>query len=121
MYEIWSEKERLESKIIPRFRAEETGCIVVFEEIVSVGLWILESFAGSPMRRNSVSAGLRDKKFEAIHEEMLVLVFCKSRIFSEKVSAENDRKRLSVVSIEFMIDRWLRYYWTEWSCIEYEE
>ena len=43
MYEIWSEKERLESKMIPRFRAEETGCIVVFEEIVSVGLWILES------------------------------------------------------------------------------
>ena len=26
-----SEKERLESKIIPRFRAEETACIVVFE------------------------------------------------------------------------------------------
>ena len=56
MYEIWSEKERLESKIIPRFRAEETGCIVVFEEIVSVGLWILESCAGSPIRRNSVLA-----------------------------------------------------------------
>ena len=71
MYEIWTEKERLESKIIPRFRAEETGCIVVFEESVSVGLWILESCAGSPMRRNSVLAGLRDKKFEAIHEEML--------------------------------------------------
>ena len=30
MYEIWSEKERLESKIIPRFRAEETGCIVLY-------------------------------------------------------------------------------------------
>ena len=25
MHEIWSEKERLESKITPRFRAEETG------------------------------------------------------------------------------------------------
>ena len=89
MYEMWSENERLESKIIPRFRAEETGCIVVFEEIVSVGLWILESCAGSPMRRNSVLAGLRDKKFAAIHEEMFDIVFCKSRIFSEKVSAEN--------------------------------
>ena len=31
-----AEKERLESKIILRFRAEETGCIVVFEGIVSV-------------------------------------------------------------------------------------
>ena len=31
-------KERLESKIIPRFRAEETGCIVVFEEIVKCGI-----------------------------------------------------------------------------------
>ena len=27
------------------------------------------------MRRNSVSAGLRDKKFEAIHEEMLDIVY----------------------------------------------
>ena len=44
------------------------------------------------MRRNSILAGFRDKKFEAIHEEMLDIVFCKSRIFSEKVSAENDRK-----------------------------
>ena len=37
---VRSEKERLESKIISRFRAEETGCgcIVVFEEIISVGL-----------------------------------------------------------------------------------
>ena len=92
MYEIWSEKERFESKIIPRFRAEETGCIVVFEEIVSVGLWILASCAGSSMRRNSVLAGLRDKKFEAIHEEMFDIVFCKSRIFSEKASAANDSK-----------------------------
>ena len=44
------------------------------------------------MRRNSVLAGLRDKKFEAIHEEMLDIVFCKKRIFSEKASPENDRK-----------------------------
>ena len=44
------------------------------------------------MRRNSVLAGLRDRKFETIHEEMLDIVFCKSRIFSEKTSAENDRK-----------------------------
>ena len=49
-------------------------------------------FSGSPMRRNSVAAGLRDKKFEPIHEEMLDIVFCKNRIFSEKASAENDRK-----------------------------
>ena len=31
-------KGKIESKIKLRFRAEETGCIVVFEEIVSVGL-----------------------------------------------------------------------------------
>ena len=92
MYEIWSEKQRLESKITPRFRAEETGCIVIFEEIVSVGLWILASCAGRPMRRNSVIVGLRDRKLEAIHEEISEIVFCKSWIFSEKASAENDRK-----------------------------
>ena len=44
------------------------------------------------MRRNSVLAGLSDKKFEAIHEEKLDIVFCKSGIFFEKASAENDRK-----------------------------
>ena len=42
------------------------------------------------MRRNS--AGFRDKMFEAIHEEMLDIVFFKSRRFSEKASAENVRK-----------------------------
>ena len=44
------------------------------------------------MRRNPVLAGLRDEKFEAIHEEMFDIVFCKSRIFSEKASAGNDKK-----------------------------
>ena len=44
------------------------------------------------MIRNSVFAGLRNKKFEAIDEEMCDIVFCKSRIFPEKASAENDRK-----------------------------
>ena len=44
------------------------------------------------MRRNSVLAGLRDKKFEAIHKEMLDIIFCKKRIFSEKASAEYDNK-----------------------------
>ena len=88
-----------ERKITPRFRAElriraelEQGCIVVFEGIVSVGLFILANCAGSPMRRNSSIVGLRDRKFEAIHEEMSDIVFCTSRIFSEKASAENDRK-----------------------------
>ena len=73
-----------------KISSRRTGCIVLFEEILSVGLSILESCAGGPMRRNSVLAGLRDKKFEAIHEEMLDIVFCKSRIFSEKASAENE-------------------------------
>ena len=44
------------------------------------------------MTRKSVLAELRDRKFEVIHEEMLVIVFCKSRLFSEKASAENYRK-----------------------------
>ena len=60
---------------------------------MSVGLLTLESCAGRPMKRNSVLAGLKDKNmFEAIHGEMLDIVFCKNRIFSEKVSAENDWK-----------------------------
>ena len=52
------------------------------------------------MRRNSVLAGLRDKKFETIHEEMLDMVFCKSRIVSEEASAENGRKSLSLINTD---------------------
>ena len=78
--------------LLPRFRAEETGCIIVFEGIVSVGLWILASCAGRPLRRNSVLVELRDRKLEAIHEEISEIVSCKSWIFSEKASEENDRK-----------------------------
>ena len=37
MYEILSEKERLESKIIPRFRAEGTGCCVARD-----GYWLVK-------------------------------------------------------------------------------
>ena len=44
------------------------------------------------MMGKSVVTGLRDRKFEVIHEEMLDIVFCRSRIFSEKASAENYRK-----------------------------
>ena len=44
------------------------------------------------MRRNSVLAGLRDKKFEAIHEEMLDYSILQEKNIFWKVSAENDRK-----------------------------
>ena len=57
-----------------------------------MGLSILASCAGRPMRRNSVLVGMRDRKLEAIHEEISEIVSCKSLIFSEKASAENDRK-----------------------------
>ena len=48
--------ERLESKITPRFRVEETGCIIVLPVMVSAGLCILAICAGRPMKRNSVLA-----------------------------------------------------------------
>ena len=44
------------------------------------------------MRRNSVLVGFRDRKLEAIHEEISEIGSCKSCTFSEKASAEKDRK-----------------------------
>ena len=44
MYEMWSEKERFESNITPRFLAEATGLMEVVEGIDREGLSILASW-----------------------------------------------------------------------------
>ena len=44
------DRERLESKMKPRLRAEKTGLRMVSEEMVSVGFEILESCAGRPIK-----------------------------------------------------------------------
>ena len=53
------EKDKLESKMNPRFLAKEVGGMGCVELRESDGLMILEVFCGSPIRRNSVLEGLR--------------------------------------------------------------
>src|SRR5208282_5900916 len=60
-------KERFESKMIPRFLADWTGVIDELSGRIRVGILSLESWVGRPMMRNSVFAGLRVRKLEAIH------------------------------------------------------
>ena len=64
----------------------------MFEGIERVGFSILASWAGSPSNKNSVLEGLRDRKLEAIQLEISEMESCKSLIFSEKLTAEKERK-----------------------------
>ena len=56
--EICLEKDKLESKMNPRFLAEEVGGLGCVEGRKSDGLMILDFCCGSPIRRNSVLKGL---------------------------------------------------------------
>ena len=57
--EICLKKYKLQSKINPKFLAEEVRGMGCVEGRESDGLMILEVCCGSPIRRNSVLEGLR--------------------------------------------------------------
>ena len=57
--EIGLVKDKLESKINPRFLAEEVGGMSCVDGRESDGLMILEVCCGRPIRRNSVLEGLK--------------------------------------------------------------
>ena len=59
MEEICLEKDKLNSKVNPRFPAEEMEGMRCVEGRESDGLMILEDCCGSQIRRNSVLEGLR--------------------------------------------------------------
>ena len=56
---ICLEKDKLESKMNPRYLAEEVGGMGCVEGTESDGLMILQVCFGSPIRKNSVLEGLR--------------------------------------------------------------
>jgi hypothetical protein len=89
MYEMWSDKDRFESKITPRFLAEATGLKEVFE---GIGLSILTSCVKRLMSRNSVLDELRGRKLEAIQDEISEKVFCRSWMFCGKFPGEKAMK-----------------------------
>jgi hypothetical protein len=68
--DICSEKERWQSKMKPRLRAEEEGRMEVPGLGERDGLEILASCSGRPMMRNSVLDGLRVRRLASIHSEM---------------------------------------------------
>ena len=53
------EKDKIESKMNPRFVPEDVGLMGCVEGRKSDGLMILKVYSGSPIRRNSVLEGLR--------------------------------------------------------------
>ena len=67
--EICSEKDSLESKIMPRLRAEVTGWIVTLLGIDRIMLLTLASWELLPSKRNSVLEGFSDRKLADIQEE----------------------------------------------------
>jgi len=88
--EMCLERERLESKMKPRLRAEVTGLRMVSEEMVRVGFEILESCTGRPISKNSVFDGLRERKLDDIQDEISVMVSCRHWILCVKLLAEKE-------------------------------
>ena len=66
--EICLEKDKLESKINPKFLAEEVGEMGYMKGRESDGLMSLEVCCGSSIRRNSVLEGLRMRLLDDIHD-----------------------------------------------------
>ena len=69
--EICSEKERWQSRIKPRFRAEVEGAISLSGESGRTGFEILESCLGRPINKNSVLEGFRVRRLANIQSEIL--------------------------------------------------
>lgn len=67
--EIWSLKERLLSKRMPRLRAEWIGLMIVEGSISKDGLLSLESCVGLPKIRNSVLVGFKDRRLADIQAD----------------------------------------------------
>ena len=76
----------------------------MFEGMDRKGLLILASCVGRPMSRNSVLRELRERKLEAIQEEISEMVFCRSLNVLWEVAWREGKEELSVISIEFVID-----------------
>ena len=68
--EICLSKERLESKIIPKLRADGVGVMGGSFRSVSVGLVIFESCCERPIRRNSDLEALRVRELAVIPEDI---------------------------------------------------
>jgi len=88
--EIWSVIERVESKITPRLRADLAGIIVTFEGIRRKGSETLDTWAGRPIRRNSVLDWLSERRLADIHWETRSIVFCRCRIIAENSGARKE-------------------------------
>ena len=63
-------KERLESKMMPRLRADGEGVMGGSVRRVSVGLMILAIWCGRPIRRNSVLDALRVRQLAVIQVDI---------------------------------------------------
>ena len=79
----------MESKITPRFLAEATGLMEVFEGIDEVGLSLLASCVGRPMNINSVLEELREE--EGIPDSRNYGVLCELNVLW-KVAWRRKRK-----------------------------
>src|SRR5664279_3848952 len=108
MADMWSDIDRVESKMTPRLRAVEVGVIETFEGIARIGLDSLDSCRGRPIRRNSVLDWLRDNRLQDIQFETFEITSRSRSMLTSNLGDENDME-LSVIGIEMMIDRRLRY------------
>jgi hypothetical protein len=93
MEEMRSDRDRLESNITPRFRADKTVDMVTEGIMESEGFSILESCLGRPISKNSVLEGLKMRRFADIHEETSAVALSRKATFPRNLSEEEEMKR----------------------------
>jgi hypothetical protein len=81
MEETRSDRDRLESNRIPRFRADVTGGKVTEGVIEREGFSILESYLGRSISKNSVLEGLSMRRFADIREETSAIALSRKKHF----------------------------------------
>ena len=84
-----SDIDRVESKMMPRLRAEETEETDMSADICKIGWVILDSCLGRPIRRNSVLDWLRARRLEDIQVEILDIVSWRWEMLAGKLKVEN--------------------------------
>jgi len=117
--EMWSDIEKVESKMTPRLRAEEVGVMMALDGMRRLGSEILGSCTRRPMGRNSVLDWLSDKKLEDIYWDTRssdVAWRCEMLVENSEVTKRNEK--LITISIHMMTDGRVRCERTKRSSVE---
>ena len=116
--DICSTKEREESKINPRLRADLHGSREWVEGKESDGLDILENCLGRTISMNSVSNGFRVRRLAVVQEEIEEIVLLSWETTTRKFFGTKEMKRWVSLAYKWWESEDWKKQSTEWSSIE---